>query len=177
MDRLELEFLTHRRPAGWPSWLLLCLALAFLLDLGRSWALLRTQVAQQESRISTRRVEEPARAPGMMRVASTTAAAGEVAAARDTIERLSIPWERLFAALEAAQTENTALLSIEPDPEKGGVTLTAEAKDYLAALSYVANLENQKALTKVAMTRHELKPGVPLRPVLIVVSASWNRRP
>lgn len=173
MQRLELDFLKPKHPTGWASWALLGLALVFLFDLGRSWISLRDQVARHESRpVAPDRPSQ--RVDNLMKVSNQPIKAGEIAAAHDAIRRLSVPWESLFGALESAQTENASLLSIEPDADRGTVTLTGEAKDYLTALSYVANLESQRGLTKVSMTRHEVKPNTPQRPVLFVISASWR---
>jgi hypothetical protein len=100
--------------------------------------------------------------------------AEEQAAARSTIRRLSMPWDELFQALEASKTDQVALLAIEPDSEARTVSLSGEAKDYLAALSYVANLGEQKTLAKVHLMRHEARQDG-TGPVAFVVTASWGR--
>lgn len=163
-----------RRPGGWAAWVLAALALAFALDLGRTWYTLRAEIAQRESHLMAS--AETPRDGRMIKVSNAPVREGELAAARDTIRRLSVPWDTLFAALEAAQTERASLLSIEPDVENGMVTLTGEAKDYLAALSYVANLEQQKSLSRVHLAKHETRQNDPLRPIAFVISASWKER-
>ena len=59
---------------------------------------------------------------------------------RETVQRLSLPWDELFSALESAASDKVALAGIEPDPRNGTVTISGDSKDYLAALSYVLNL-------------------------------------
>ena len=59
---------------------------------------------------------------------------------RETVQRLSLPWDQLFSALESAASDKVALAAIEPDPRAGTVTISGDGKDYLAALSYVLNL-------------------------------------
>ena len=99
--------------------------------------------------------------------------AEEVAFARDTVRRLATPWERLFGALEAAQMDGVALLSVEPDAEGRTVNVTGEAKDYLATLTYVGHLNEEPALKRVHLVRHEARDGSE-RPVLFTVSAAWK---
>ncbi len=179
MRRLEFDFLRSRRRPGWAAWTLLAIALAFVLDLGHSWYVLEGEIARKEARLAAQAGQTPP--SELIKVSSQRAAPnpvreGELAAARDTLLRLSVPWDALFGALEAAQTERTSLISIEPDATSGIVTLTGEAKDYLAALSYVANLEQQKALARVHLARHEIRQTDPQRPVVFAISASWKER-
>ena len=175
MRRLELDFLRSGRRPGWASWALLAVALAFTLDLGRSWVALNGEVERKEAQIAARFGE--ARRSDVIRVSMQPVREGELAAARDTLRRLSVPWDSLFRALEAAQTERAWLLTIEPDVQNGTVALTGEARDYLAALSYVANLEQQKTLSRVYLARHETRQNDPRRPLAFTVSATWRERP
>ena len=98
----------------------------------------------------------------------------ELALARDTVERLGLPWTKLFAALEAAANDQVALLAIEPDTKNGTVKITGDSKDYLAALGYVLNLSQADALSNVQLVRHEVKQNDPQRPVAFSISAAWN---
>lgn len=175
MQALQLDFLQKHHRAGWASWFLAALALALALDVCRSWYVLRAEIVRKEMKLMER-VEAP-RDPNLVKVSARPLKEGELAAARDTIRRLSIPWDSLFGALEAAQTERASLLSIEPDGASGTVTLTGEAKDYLAALTYVANLEMQKVLTRVYLSKHETRQGDPQRPIVFAISASWREKP
>jgi hypothetical protein len=174
MRRLELDFLRSGRRTGWAAWTLLAIALAFALDLGRSWIVLSGEIERKEAHLSARAGEF--RRDSVMRVSSRPMREGELGAARDTLRRLSVPWEAFFGALEAAQSERAWLLSIEPDVQNGTVTLAGEARDYLAALSYVANLEQQKFLSRVHLVKHETRQNDPRRPLAFVVSASWMER-
>jgi hypothetical protein len=99
------------------------------------------------------------------------ASAEEVAAARETVQRLSLPWAKLFAAIEGAASDQVALLAIEPDARSGTVKITGDGKDYLAALTYVLNLSRAEGLSSVELVRHEMKQGA----VGFTVSAAWGR--
>jgi Tfp pilus assembly protein PilN len=98
----------------------------------------------------------------------------EIALARETVQRLSTPWTRLFSALESAATDNVTLLSIEPDPKARTVVISGDSKDYLAALTYVLNLSRSSALSGVELVRHEVKQNDPRHPVAFSVSAAWK---
>ncbi len=175
MRRLDLDFVRSGRRPGWAAWTLLGVAAAFSLELGRSWVTLRGEIERKEAQVTLRAGE--ARRGDLIRVGIQPVREGELTVARDTLRRLSVPWDSLFRALEAAQTERAWLLSVEPDVQNGTVTLTGEARDYLAALSYVANLEQQKSLSRVYLARHETRQNDPQRPLAFTVSASWRERP
>jgi len=173
--RLELDFKKTAPRPGWASWTLLAIAIAFCLDLGWTWYTLKNEIARKEARTALRGTD-PRNAQALL-VAARAPREGELEAARDTLRRLSVPWNALFGALEAAQSDRAWLLSIEPDPQSGTVTLTGEARDYLAALSYLANLERQRTLSRVHLVRHEVRQGDPQRPLAFVISAAWKPRP
>lgn len=165
MSALELDFLRRRRPR-WAGFVLLAAAVAFAADVGLTYRQLHADVVRMESRLAI----APAAAPAASLRAPE---AGEIAFARETARQLSIPWERLFAALEAAHSERIVLVSIEPDAQAGTVSVAGEARDYLAALTYVANLGEQQTLRRVHLVRHETMRGGP-RGVAFTVSASWR---
>jgi hypothetical protein len=108
------------------------------------------------------------------RHATRAVAPEELAAARDTVRRLALPWPGLFGAIESAASEDVALLAIEPDPRGGKVTISGDSKDYLAALTYVLNLSRSEALARVELVRHEVKQNDPRHPVAFSVSAAWK---
>ena len=90
-------------------------------------------------------------------------------------QRLSLPWDQLFRALESAASDKVALAAIEPDPRAGTVTISGDGKDYLAALSYVLNLSRTEGLERVQLVRHEQKNeggGA----VSFAVSAAWGAK-
>jgi Tfp pilus assembly protein PilN len=168
MQELRLDF---RRGAGTPRWVapaLLAVALAFAGDVGYSFA--KSLRLEKENEAALARLE-----PRSMRTAGARAASPEeIAAARETVQRLSTPWEKLLSALESAATDQVALLAIEPDPKAGTVTISGESKDYLAALSYVLNLSRAESLSRVQLARHEQKKDAQ-KTVGFSVSASWGR--
>ena len=165
LTRLDIDFCATRRASPWLGRGLLAIALVVCLDAGLSYYELRKVVGANETRVARR-------APA----ATAKVSAQEVAAVRDTVQRIGMPWDELFVALEAAATDQVALASIEPDLAKGTVVISGDGKDYLAALSYVSNLSRTENLERVQLLRHERKTPDPNGPVSFAVSAAWSTK-
>jgi len=167
MQRIELDFVRRRPASRWAGRVLLAAALGVAGEMGFTYVQLERTVNTNEA-IVARAASSNARKP-VQRVSPE-----EVAAARETVDRLALPWSKLFAALEGAANEHVALLAIEPDTKSGTVTISGDSKDYLSALTYVLNLSRNDALSHVQLVRHEVKQNDPQRPVSFSISAAWN---
>ena len=93
----------------------------------------------------------------------------------EAYDRLAVPWESLFRALESTASDRISLSAIEPDPKSGSVLISGEANDFLATLDYVGRLERSGALNGAHLVKHELRPGEAQRPIVFSISASWKR--
>jgi Tfp pilus assembly protein PilN len=167
MQRIHLDFASRGRRSPWAGAVLFAVSLAVAGDAAWSYVHARRQLAQAEVLLA--RAQPRHGAAAARRVSSE-----EIAAARDSVQRLSLPWPGLFGALESAASEDVALLAIEPDPRGGKVTISGDSKDYLAALTYVLNLSRSSALSGVELVRHEVKQNDPRHPVAFSVSAAWK---
>lgn len=165
MKRLHIDFSGRARRSPWAARVLLAAAAAVCLDMGLSYRELRASLAQHEAILG---------APVPVQAPVRGVSAEEIAAARETVERLATPWNRLFGALESAASDQVALLGLEPDPRAGTVVISGDSKDYLAALSYVLNLERNEALNRVQLVRHEVKANDAQAAVSFAVSARWS---
>ena len=165
MQRIELDFIRRAPRSPWAGRVLLAVALGLAGDMAFSYVSLLRTVKQNESIVARAQPRKQVAAP---------ASAEEVALARDTVERLALPWPKLFAALEAAASDQVALLAIEPDTKSGTVKISGDSKDYLAALGYVLNLSQADTLSHVQLVRHEVRQNDPQRPVSFSISAAWN---
>ena len=168
MRALRIDFSRTRPAPRWAAPLLLAIAMVFAGDAGM--AFLSTLKNLKENEAALAKVEPRTYTPGRK------ASVEEVAAARETVQRLSTPWDSLFSALESAADEHVALLAIEPDPKSGTVLISGDSKDYLSALTYVLNLGRSEALSHVQLARHEVRTAEPQRPVSFSVSATWSAR-
>ncbi|HEY3077858.1 MAG TPA: PilN domain-containing protein [Burkholderiales bacterium] len=164
MQRIELDFIRRAPRYRWAGRVLLAVALGVTGDMAFTFTQLDRAVKSNEALV----------ARAQPRKAVQSVSNEELALARDTVERLGLPWSKLFAALEAAANDQVALLAIEPDTKNGTVKITGDSKDYLAALGYVLNLSQADALSNVQLVRHEVKQNDPQRPVAFSISAAWN---
>ena len=162
MQKLELDFSAAHRGSPWIGRVLLALAACVALDAGLSYHAARKTLGENQVRLAKRTTGPSA----------PKATPQEVAAVRDTVQRLSLPWDALFSALESAASDKVALAAIEPDARAGTVTISGDGKDYLAALSYVLNLSRTEGLERVQLVRHEQKN----EGVSFAVSAAWSAK-
>jgi hypothetical protein len=165
MKMLEINFVGRGARSPWAGRVLIAVALAFAFDVGLSYQHERDSAAQNQAKLAK---VQPRSTP------SRKVSPEEVAVVRETVERIGMPWERLFSALESASSDQVALLGIEPDPKAGTVVISGDSKDYLAALSYVLNLSRSDALSRVQLVRHEVKGNDPQGAVSFAVSAAWS---
>jgi hypothetical protein len=160
LARLDLDFVARRRASPWVGRVLLAVAATICADMGLQYHDLSTMLSEGRSNLA--RSGRPAR----------PVSAAEVAAARETVQRLSLPWTSLFTAIESAASDKVALTAIEPDPRTGTVKIVGDSKDYLAALTYVLNLSRAEGLSSVQLVRHETRR----ESVGFTISASWGAR-
>ena len=165
MNSIKLDFRSEARTPRWVAPMLLALSVAFAGDVGVSFY--RNLVLQKKNEAALARLD-----PRLFKPARN-ASPDEIAVARETVQRLSLPWDRLFGALESAASDQVALLSIDPDPKSGTVMISGDSKDYLAALTYVLNLSHADALSRVQLARHEEKNDGG-KSVAFSVSAAWS---
>jgi len=166
MQALKVDFCRTRKAPRWVSPLLVLVALGFCGDVAVSFVKERKDYLKNERTLA-------ALDPKSYRPARN-ATAEEVAVAKDTLQRLSTPWDQLFGALEKAANDQVALLAIQPDPKARTVLISGDSKDYLAALTYVLNLSRSEALTGVQLSRHETKQDQ--KAVGFSVSAAWGSK-
>ena len=168
MQRIELDFVRRRPASRWAGRVLLAVALGVAGEMGFTYVQLERAVNTNETIVAR------AASSSNARKGTPPVSAEEVTAARETVDRLGLPWTRLFTALEAAANEQVALLAIEPDTKSGTVKISGDSKDYLSALTYVLNLSRSDALSHVQLVRHEVKQNDPQRPVSFSIQAAWN---
>src|SRR3954469_4388148 len=128
MQRIELDFIRPAQRSRWAGGVLLAVAIGLAGDMAFSYAGLVRSVKENESIVARAQPGKPPAAPG---------SAEEMGLARDTAERLDLPWPKLLPALAVAASDQVALLAIEPDAKSGTVKISGDSKDCLAALGYV----------------------------------------
>jgi hypothetical protein len=96
----------------------------------------------------------------------------ELRFAARVIDKLDQPWDVLFGAVEGIAGSRVALLSIDPDPDRREVRLTAEAKDFDAMMEY-ARMARLDTTLRGYLTGHQVNLQDPLRPQRFTLSAQW----
>src|SRR5512143_2546700 len=66
--------------------------------------------------------------------------ASEIKHANEVLNQITLPWDKLFQAVEWSAGKDVALLTIEPDAEKHVVKISGEAKNIEGVLNYVRHL-------------------------------------
>lgn len=97
-----------------------------------------------------------------------------VQAAERVAQDIRRPWEELFAAVEAAEGEDIALLSFNPDAARGAVRITGEARRREAVLAYMDRLERGGALANVVLIEDQVQQQNPEKPVRFTLNADWR---
>jgi Tfp pilus assembly protein PilN len=173
MRVLNLDFRRNERQAKWAGIALLAAGLAAAIAAGTQYNQLAEELTQAEE--SVQQSEKAARKPAAvvlpkgdpLKVALETKRASEIAFA------LKVPWNDLFASVEAANTPNVALLSIASDTAKRQVKISGEAKDIESVLDYLRVLGSQPKLANVYLQSHQLQQQDPQHPVRFVLGAAW----
>jgi Tfp pilus assembly protein PilN len=162
MRRLRLDF-AHPQPAlrlggGLAGVLVLAAAVALATALVVRHQDLVTETESVEARIARlARAGAPERIPA----GSRERIAAEVHRINLAAVRLTIPWEELFQAVEAATDRRIALLALQPNFQKGELKISGEADDFSAIRQYMDRLGGGETLGEVRLVSHEVvtRPG------------------
>ena len=172
MKPLRLDLLPRRR-VPFAVWMTLLVGTVLAGD-----AALRALAMHEEITLAEQAAAQQRQRPGRSFVAQGAALdpalAKDLRAAEQVVQRLALPWDELFRAVETAASDRVALLTIEPDPQKGALSISGEALDYFAVLTYVARLSEPGQLTDVHLVRHETRQDDPRRPLAFTIAASWK---
>lgn len=174
MQPLVLDFRRRYRRVPWTGLLVLALAATAVVGSGFHYVDANEQLAAAEARMkaserSSRRQQAAMRgtATDLQKVAL------EIKRANEVIGQINLPWEELFKAVETSDKKQVALLSIEPDPQKQHVKVTAEARNLAAMLAYARSLEQQQLLTDIFLQSHQVQQQDAEKPVRFVFTATW----
>lgn len=97
----------------------------------------------------------------------------ELAIANKVIAHLNTPWADLFTALESVYSDETVLLSIEPDAELRQVRLTGESRTAEAMLDFVRQMRASRVLADAYVTSHTVNQQDNQHPVRFSVATHW----
>lgn len=177
MQALQINFAPRR--GVFPAWGVVALLLA-ISACGYFAHVYRSLSSELETREAQwRRTQKALNAraePAAIPTGEWARLQAEVKTGNRVIRQISFPWDDLFHDIEASVTENVALLSVEPDPEKREIRITAEAKDFNAMLDYESRLDTISLFENAHISNHQLQLQDPQRPVRFIATAQWAGR-
>ncbi|TBW07577.1 pilus assembly protein [Azotobacter chroococcum subsp. isscasi] len=174
MRPIELDF-QRKAIASPPGWALL---VAGLLLAGVLWTLQqridadRVRDAEVLARLQPGQGGEVRQAP--LSKADSLAQQASLAEMRRVSAALNLPWEGLFATLEALPLKDVALLGLTPDARKRLLRISAEARNLEAMLEFHQRLEDSDGLSDVSLLDHEVLVQVAERPIRFNLLATWE---
>jgi Tfp pilus assembly protein PilN len=172
MQRLDLDYVPRAGTSRWLGIGLLVLAVVVGAKQADAYMTARRETAQLEARLA--RLESSGKQTTLTALPESTVR--EIRRANDVIEQISLPWDRLFRAVESAAGEKVGLLGITPDQKSGTVEVGGEAADLNAMFDYVKRLQRQPSLTRVYLLNHKLNDQDPQHPIRFTVTASWMEK-
>ncbi len=175
MQPLKLDYYAKARPI-WVGMLVLALGILVVLAVG--WQVLDKdrQISEGEAKLEkiARRGHELVRARAPQKE-NAEATEREMKEANAVTERIGLPWESLFEAIESTPGDDVALLDLKPDVQKGTVRISAEAKSLESQLDYVSALQQNPLFRDVSLLSHQIHDQDPQNPVRFVLLAGWGR--
>lgn len=177
MRALMLDYQRSAQP-GWVSWLMFGIgvtvaagAVFYYASLSRElsgWEDNASEMMQHAQRGKTAIGTEPRNPEETER---------ELKSANEVLQKLTVPWENLFTALEATRGDKIALLAMEPDVRKGQVRIIAEAKTANDMLDYLRRLGGEAAFSGVILVNHQIQQQDAERPLRFSIAVNWERKP
>jgi Tfp pilus assembly protein PilN len=176
MDALKLDYLSDGRNIGLGVLALLaglCGTLFMLWNYQEG----SQKIAQQETLIASIRSEKASKLDPLPVETDSEQVKLETTQAKAIILEINLPWKELFSAVESYPKDDVAVLSIEPDSQKGFVRFNAEAKSLDSMLAYLAYLQKMPLFREVELMNHQIQDQDPQQPVRFMLQATWGVHP
>ena len=176
MRALQLDYQRPCKPVSWLGLGVLIAALVALAVLGGHYHRLNQQIRFWDNKAEHIARMSNQRPPGSRPLTGEAARVQmlEVKQANQVVRQLSLPWNALFKAVEGSGGKDIALLSLEPDLQKGTVKIVGEAKDFGVLLNYVKELSTREVFGSVMLQNHQIQLDIPEKPVRFSLLAHWK---
>lgn len=180
MSLMRLDYQLVHKPQPRFGLAVLGLVLVALLVLGFAYNRLLETTAQLEEQARALKLQAPDVARAATRAGekggekATAAIVSEVRQANLVLRQLSVPWDTLFQAVEAASNGDVTLLSMAPDVETQGAKIIGEAKNMAAVLNYMRQLGKQPVLHDINLLHHQIQVQDSEKPIRFTLGASWE---
>jgi hypothetical protein len=174
----EVDFRRAPRNAGrWAGWLLLvvaCAVLAWLAD-GHAAVTEAHALAQEAHDFGAQRLR--ARQPASDTARADAQTLTELRRVNLVIDQLTVPWDGLFQAVEAADAKGLGVLSLTPSALDRTLRLGGEARNVGDVLSYVERLVAQPTLGAVHLQGYNTVQREGASVIGFTLAASWRAQP
>lgn len=172
MTLLRLDYQDRMRPFPWAGVALLALGLAISALAGIYYQGLAGKAAYWEARGGQVKNAENGLSDGV-----TSSTALEIKHANEVLNKIDLPWDKLFQAVESSSGKDVALLAMEPDAEKRQMRISGEARNIEEVLDYIGRLSGQKVFSSVYLHSHQVRMQDPEKPVRFSLVAAWEETP
>ena len=176
-QQLQLDFQQALPQLHWSGLLVLAAGLVCAGITLSSHLALQTQISSADQRVAAAQRVLRRQAPPPKPAAPTPLQLEQTKQANEVLALLSLPWQDALSQIEGTQSSELALLSIEPDMQKGLIRLGGEAKSYQAILLYMKALQTRPGLSEVVLQTHDVEDQKPGTPTHFLITARWSKTP
>lgn len=175
MTHLYLDYQRSNKPFPWAGVALLLLAFGVLALVYFYYQGLKEKIGYWE--LKTGQVNRASERHGTGSQREMKEMALEIKHANEVLNQITLPWDKLFQAVEWSSGKDVALLTIEPDAEKHVVKISGEAKNIAGVLNYLKHLAAQEIFNSVYLQSHQVQEQNPEKPVRFALVAAWKEAP
>jgi len=93
------------------------------------------------------------------------------------VDELTVPWDDLFDAVEAADVRPLGLLALTPNARDRSLRVAGEARSIADLLGYVDRMASQPALSQVHLLSYNTVVRDGISVVSFTLAASWRQQP
>ena len=175
---LQLDFRRRARsPWRWLGGLLLVTAVLVGVAFSKQYGAVEQRHAAALERAASLNARQRATGPRRAAVVADPQALASLKRANVIIDQLTVPWDGLFDAFEAADSRELGLLSLTPNARDRSVRLAGEARSMNELLAYVDRAAAQPALGQVHLLGYNTvqRDGVSL--LSFTLAATWRQSP
>ena len=172
---LHLDYQARTQPFPWAGAGLLAITLALVALVGVHYRNTLEQIGYWEAKTGAAERASGRHLTGSQRELAEMAL--EIKHANEVLSQITLPWDRLFQAVEWSSGKDVALLTIEPDAEKHEVKISGEAKNIGAVLNYIGHLAAQDVFSNVYLQSHQVQKHNLEKPVRFALVVSWKVSP
>jgi hypothetical protein len=177
MRSFYFDLIATSRPRVWVRGILLIVGLCAIAGvLGYERTVLNPELEAQRQLVSDQRNKMGSKPTSSAMRPEELAKAWRNA--QNAATELNLPWSRFFASLgQSSMAGEVALISIEPDTQKGQVLVVAEARNFEGMLNFVSALQLSDEFSEVALQSHLINRAVPEQPIRFRLSTKWRTKP